>query len=58
MNRHLNWMDKSITWRGYLKLIAICAIVGTTISTVWCIVLIEPAWWKTTKEFVRRLFSK
>ena len=52
MNRHFNWMDKSITWGGYFKLCGICTVVGTAIAAI------EPAWWIATKNFVRRLFDR
>ena len=58
MNRHFNWMDKPVTWGGFLKLSGIATAIGTAISGVWCILLIEPAWWKATKNFVKRLFDK
>lgn len=58
MNRHFNWMDKPVTWGGYLKLCGICTVIGTAISGVYCILLMEPAWWIATKDFVRRLFKR
>ena len=58
MNRHFNWMDKPATWGGLLKLSVIGTVVGTAISAVGCILLMEPAWWKATKNFVRRLFDR
>lgn len=58
MNRHTNWMDKPVTWGAYLKLSGVCALIGTAISVASCIMLMEPAWWKATRDFVRRLFKK
>lgn len=58
MNRHLDWMDKPVTWRGYFKLSGICTVIGTAISAAFFIVLMEPAWWKVTKDFVKRLFDR
>ncbi len=58
MNRHLNWMNKPITWGAFLKLGGIVTMVGTAIIGVCCIVLMEPAWWKATKNFVRRLLDR
>lgn len=58
MNRHFNWMDKPATWGGLRKLSIIGVVVGTAISAVGCVLLMEPAWWIATKDFVRRLFKK
>lgn len=58
MNRHANWMDKPVTWGTYLKLTGICALIGTAISVISSVMLMEPAWWKATKELVRRLLKK
>lgn len=58
MNRHFSWMEKSVTWGGYLKLAGICTAIGAVISGISCVVLMDPAWWQATKSFVRRLFSK
>lgn len=58
MNRHFNWMDKPITWGAFLKLSGVATVIGTAISGVWCILLMEPAWWKAVKNFVRRLLDK
>lgn len=58
MNRRFNWMDKPVTWGGYFKLCGICAVVGTAIAAIELIVFMEPAWWKATKNFVRRLFDR
>lgn len=58
MNRHFNWMDKSVTWGGYLKLAGICTAVGTAIGAISFVLLMDPAWWQATKNFVRRLFKK
>ncbi len=58
MNRHFNWMDKPVTWGGYFKLCGICTVIGTIIAAVEVVVFMEPAWWKATKNFVRRLFDK
>lgn len=54
MNRHFNWMEKLSTRGGLLKL----SVIGTAISAVGCIMLMEPAWWKATKNFVKRLFNR
>jgi hypothetical protein len=51
-------MDKPITWRGYLRLTAICTVIGSAISGAYMVMLMEPAWWKATKDFIRRLFRK
>lgn len=51
-------MDKPVTWGGYFKLCGICAVVGTAIAAIELVVFMEPAWWKATKNFVRRLFRK
>ena len=58
MNRHFNWMDKPITWGAFLALSGICTVVGTVIAAVELIMLMEPAWWIATKDFVRRLFKR
>lgn len=58
MNRHFNWMDKPVTWGGFFKLSAIATVVGTAIAAVEVIVLMEPAWWKVAKNFVKRLFDR
>ena len=58
MNRRFNWMDKPVTWGGYFKLCSICTVVGTAIAAIELIVFMEPAWWKATKNFVRRLFDR
>lgn len=58
MNRHFNWMDKPITWRGYLKLCVICGVIGSITVAIEYAVFMEPAWWIATKDFVRRLFKK
>lgn len=58
MNRHTNWMDKPITWRGYLTLTGICTTIGMVISGIGWMLLIEPDWWLATKDFVRRLFRR
>ena len=58
MNRHFNWMDKPVTWGGCFKLCGICTVVGTAIAAIELIVFMEPAWWKATKNFVRRLFDR
>lgn len=43
---------------GYFKLCGICTVVGTAIAAVELIVFMEPAWWKATKDFVKRLFDR
>ncbi len=58
MNRHFNWMDKPVTWGGYFKLCGICTMIGTIIAAVEVVVFMEPAWWKVTKNFMRRLFKR
>ena len=58
MNRHFNWMDKPVTWGGYFKLCGICTVIGTIIAAIEVVVFMEPAWWKATKNVVRRLFDK
>ena len=58
MNRHFNWMDKPITWGAFLALSGICTVVGTAIAAIELVVFMEPAWWKATKNFVRRLFDR
>ncbi len=58
MKRNFEWMDKPVTWGGYLKLAGICTAIGTAIGAVYCVVLMEPAWWKATKSFVKRLFRR
>lgn len=51
-------MDKPVTWGGYFKLCGICTVVGMAIAAIELIVFMEPAWWKATKNFVRRLFDR
>ena len=51
-------MDKPVTRGGYFKLCGICTVVGTAIAAIELIVFMEPAWWKATKNFVRRLFDR
>lgn len=58
MNRHTDWTSEPVTWRGYLKLCGIFALIGTAISVIANVILMKPAWWKATKDFVRRLFRK
>ena len=58
MKRHLNWMNKPITWGALMKLSGICTLVGTAIGAVELVMLMESAWWKATKDFVRRVFDK
>ena len=58
MNRRFNWMDKPVTCGTYFKLCGICTVVGTAIAAIELIVFMEPAWWKATKNFVRRLFDR
>lgn len=58
MNRYVAWKNKPITWGGFLTITGICTAIGTVISAVYCVILMEPAWWKATKDFMRRLFKK
>lgn len=58
MNCYSNWMDRPVTWRGYFKLAGVCTVIGTVISVVWYIMLMEPTWWMGTKDFVKRLFDR
>lgn len=58
MNRYSNWMDRPVTWRGYLKLAGVATVIGTVISAVWYTMLMEPTWWKVTKDFVKRVFNR
>lgn len=58
MNRHQNWTDKPVTWKGYLKMAGIFGAIGTVATGISCVLLMEPAWWKATKDFVKRLLKK
>lgn len=58
MNRHQNWTDKPVTWRGYFKIAGIFGAIGTVVTAVSCVLLMEPAWWQVTKDFAKRLFKR
>lgn len=57
MKSHLNWMDTPVTWGVYFKLAGICAVIGTVISAMSCVIMLDPAWWQATKDFTKRLFK-
>lgn len=58
MNRHLNRMDKHITWKGLLAPIGICIGIVAVINAISDIMCMKPIWWQATKDFTKRLFKR
>lgn len=58
MKRQLDYVVVRNPYGGYLKLAGICTAVVTAIGVGCCAVFMKPAWWKATKNFVKRLFKR
>ena len=56
MNKQ-KWIEKPITWGGYLKFCGVFTVISTIISAVYCIALFEPAWWIGIRKTVAKLFN-
>lgn len=56
MNKQ-KWTEKPVTWGGYFKLCGVMTVIGTIISAISWIALLEPAWWIGFRKAAGKLFN-
>lgn len=49
------WTRKPITWGAFAMLCGVASGISIVMSAVYYTVLAEPAWWRSTKKFIRAL---